>query len=250
MDSITEITSGIKPTSIHSSFVPLSHPATIVELAGPPGAGKTTVCRHLSGLLKEKDLQVLTLQDVKDHIQSLSLYRKLLLFTTTLFSTGHLLFSYSLSLVAQRIFSASSIYRYVRLSIFNTALQQIIASKAIDIVLLEQWIIQELWSATIFNHNSYQHFATTPRPFYFKVNYVFYLDIDPETASERIQNRSTNLSRFDRMPADQRLKELHRCNDYLFQIYKNSGCKNKFIISTQHSPALTAEHIMQHLGLV
>ncbi|GAB2530084.1 hypothetical protein [Rufibacter soli] len=129
------------------------------------------------------------------------------------------------------------------------ALAKLMSSKEVDLVLLEQWIIQELWSATIFKSTSYQQLATKLKAFHFKCDYIFYLDVDMPTAAERIQHRGTFLSRFDTMEASKRLEELNKHNGYLFQLYQSSGCKNKYVISTQGTPALTAESLLQHLDL-
>ena len=126
-------------------------------------------------------------------------------------------------------------------------LQQFIVKRKFDVLLLDQWIIQGLWSATIFRNNSYDLLHEKLSQFYFKSDIVLYLHIDSSTASERIDSRSTYTSRFDKMDAGKRLEELEKYSRYLFQLYENSNCMNKLEFSAMESPKKNAEDFLQHL---
>lgn len=225
--------------------------AVIIEFVGPPGAGKTTHCRYFATLLKEKNYQVVLLQNVKDYIREMSFLERLYLFSKILLLKSHTFLYYTLVLALNRIYSINSIYRYIRLSIFNLALHQYIRKKDVDIVLLEQWVIQELWSATIFRLKSskdYEKIKKDLKVFYFKIDFVLYLDIEMAVASERITMRNTSISRFDRMDPDERLKALIKYNTYLFQLYENSACNQKYLYTTENSPEVNAGYFLQHLN--
>jgi thymidylate kinase len=223
--------------------------ALIIEFVGPPGAGKTTSCRYFDQQLKEKGLRVATLQDIKGYLRKMSSSQKLLMLSKALLFRGHILLLYTASLALNRIYSVNSIYRYFRLTMFDLALKKFVKDKNVDIVLLEQWVIQELWSATIFKLKSYDKLKEHLARFYFKTDFVLYFDIDVAVASERIAMRNTNLSRFDRMDASKRFEELMKYSTYLYQLYENSDCERKYIYSTEHSPEKNAESFVQHLNL-
>lgn len=174
---------------------------------------------------------------------------KLLLSLKALLFRGHTLALYTASLAFNRIFSKNSVYRYARLTTFDVALRQFVTKKKIDVVLLEQWIIQELWSATIFKLKSYDTLNKRLSRFYFKTDYVFYFDIDVNTAAERIGMRNTNLSRFDRMDAKTRLEELRKYNTYLFQLYESSDCRRKHLFSGYNSPEKNAALFALHFDV-
>jgi thymidylate kinase len=219
----------------------------IIEFVGPPGAGKTTCCECFSEALKEKNFKVLMTKEIKDYIHDMNFFSKFYFFSKVLLSRFHILSFYIFILAYNRIYSANSIYRYVRLSVFNLVLNKFIKSRDVDIVLLDQWVIQELWSATIFKLKTYHKVGRYLKMFYFKVDFVMYFDIDIATASERIELRKTKFSRFDRMDPDKRLIELKKYNAYLFQLFKNSDCCQKFVLSANQSPLENAEIFIQYL---
>lgn len=221
----------------------------IVEFVGPPGAGKTTNCHSYTKMLKKKGLCVLTLQDIKDYLRNLYFPVKVLLLLKTALQLFPTLFSYARTLLAHRIFSISPIIRFLRISVFHAAMKQILRSREVDIVLLEQWMIQELWSATIFKPTSYQELEKKLQKYYLHTDQVVYFDIDLETASERISTRSSNLSRFDRMDANSRMKSLQQYTTYLYNLYTTSPCKNKYIISTRNHPDENAMLFIRHLKI-
>lgn len=227
----------------------LTHKTIVVEFVGPPGAGKSTNCRVFMGQLKEKGLQVLTLQEIKDYVRSMNLSDRFLLFLTFLYQRGHMMLGYMAVLALHRIYSVGSIYRYFRLNIFDLVLTQQLKHNRVDIVVLEQWIIQELWSATIFKFSSYSSLIKHLPRFGFKTDHLMYFDIDEVTASARIEMRKTNLSRFDRMEADERLRKLKIYSSYLYQLFESSDCRQKTVISQENSPEENAACFVQQLDM-
>ena len=221
--------------------------ATVIEFVGPPGAGKSTNSQVLSELLKSKGVRVCELQDIKRYVRELGFPERLLVLLKLVFVKSPGIVYYMLTLAAYRIYSINSVYRFLRLIIFDLALQQLRKNLCIDVVVLEQWIIQELWSATIFKLDSYTNIGKHLSRFYFKSDLVFYLDIDSNTASERIGSRKSNLSRFDLMPPKQRIEELQKYNTYLFQLFENSTCSHKLFSKGYDRPEINAAVFLHHL---
>ncbi len=223
--------------------------AIIIEFVGPPGAGKTSSCKCFAEQLKKKGFEVLMLQDVKDFLKNMNLSDKIFLSVKAIIFRSHSLLFYTATLAYNRIYSLNSINRYVRLTLYDLALKNLIKRQNINIVLLDQWIIQELWSATIFRAKSYNKISKSLSKFYFSTDAIFYFDIDINTASERIGMRRANLSRFDRMDAKKRMKELQNYNSYLFQLYESSDCKQKHLLSGLNSLENNAALFIEHFNM-
>lgn len=219
----------------------------IVEFVGPTGSGKTTNCSFFSDFFSKQNLNVYTFRDIKAFLYEQSFYHRLQIYLKTLFihSLDFLAFFYLLA--SYRIYSFDSIYRYMKLCLFNIVLHQFIGTRKVDALLLDQWIIQGLWSATIFKVHSFDKLQDELKRFYFKTDFVLYFNIDEETACERIQSRDCGRSRFDKMNYENKLAELKRYNPYLYRLFKNSDCPNKFEFSTKVSPVKNAEAFFHQL---
>jgi thymidylate kinase len=192
-------------------------------------------------LLKRKKLNVYVFRDVKEYFYGLNLYGKLFVILKTGAIHGLDFFAFFTVLTSHGIFSMDSVKRYIKLCVFNTALREFIKHRKVDVVLLDQWIIQGIWSATIFRLESHDKIQNKLSRFYFKTDFVLYFDIDAVTASERIDSRDSNTSRFDKMNVEKRLIEFEKYNGYLFQLYSNSACENKVMFSTKETPEKNAE---------
>ena len=221
--------------------------AIVIEFVGSPGAGKTTSCRHFSEMLQQKNLKVCQSQDIKDYILELSLLKKLVLFSETMLLKGRLLFLYPVILALNKAFTLHAVYRYVRLAVFNQALAKMVKTRGIDVVLLDQWVIQELWSATIFKLEKFDKVLKQLQKFYLETDLVFYFSINPETASERISGRDTNLSRFDGMSPEKRVEALSKYSNYLYQLYEMSDCGHKHVLLAEQNPSENAGYFYKQL---
>lgn len=223
--------------------------AIVIEFAGPPGAGKTTSCRHFAEYLANKGQTVFTLGDLKIYLKELSGLQKVLIAIQALLFRTPVFLHYIIVMAHNGIYSVNSIYRYVRLTIFDITLKKYLNTHNVNVVLLEQWIIQELWSATIFKLKSYEGIKDQLSKFYFKTDYVFYFDIDVATASERIKQRNTNLSRFDSLDDFKRAEQIKKYSTYLFQLYKKSDCPNKYVLQGNKSVQKNSESFFAYLQL-
>jgi len=208
----------------------------IIEFVGPTGSGKTTNCFHFTNHFRKEDLRVFVFKDIKIWLYQLAIHQRFSLYLDSLVSNRSNILSYFRLLASNGIYSIGSIYRYVKLCIFNTALQRFINIREFDILFLDQWIIQGLWSATIFKVKHYDNLQKEIGRFFFKTHLVLYFDIDEQTASERIAVRDSGRSRFDQMKKEKILEALGRYNQYLIRLYENSDCRFKMSFSTKVTP--------------
>lgn len=219
----------------------------IVEFVGPPGAGKTTNCLYFLELFRKRDINVYTFADIKAFFYRLDLVERLQVYVQAIMFYGSDFLSYCLLLVRRRIYSMDTVYRYMKLCVFNRALHQFIRQHDVDVVFLDQWIIQGLWSATIFKNRSTQKLQDELRQFYFKTDCVLYFHVDEDTACDRIHLRDNGKSRFDKMDKGRRLSELKRTTPYLYRLFENSDCQNKFQFSARRSAQKNAEDFLHQL---
>ena len=238
MESIKRIAKEqLKLNEASENKSPLRMKGVVVEFVGPTGSGKTTNCLYFSKLLKDNGLEVYVFSDLKKYLYSLKYHKKILILLKTLFYYSHHFLRFSVTLAYHGIFSFNSNIRYIKLCIFNMGLQHFLINRNVDVIIIDQWIIQGLWSATIFKLKSCERIQYALQQFYFKSNIVLYFDIDAATASERIGSRESQQSRFDKMDPAKRIAESEKYNAYLFQLYENSNCQHKFMYSTKESPA-------------
>ena len=219
----------------------------IIEFVGPPGCGKTTNCAHFSTLLNDKGVKTYVFKDVKEFLYSLGFLRRIRLYVSAPLYNIVRLFSYFYLLASNGILSADSGIRYIKLCIFDAAAREFMKTRRVDVLLLDQWIIQSLWSATIFKARTYVTLQQRLPEFYFPASCVLYFDLDPETASDRIEARASDTSRFDRMDPERRLAEMKHYNDYLKDLYKRSECASKLTFSAKVDPHINAEAFLKHL---
>lgn len=221
--------------------------AIVVEFVGPPGSGKTTNCSRFYELLTRNNFNVFILKDVREYFHNLKSYKKLVILLKVIFSPRCKFSLFIFTLAAAGIISLKSISRYYTLCAFNLALEDFIKVKDADVILLDQWIIQGLWSSTIFRTSHLSKLPDRLNRFYFETDYVLYFQIDSKTASGRIKSRDSGKSRFDLMNEEKRLAELNKYNGYLFELFNQSSCTNKRIYSTMVPPLDNAIDFLHQL---
>ena len=223
--------------------------AVIIEFVGLPGTGKTTSSRYFSHVLKERGLQVCLIEDIERYLKSLNFFQKLYIISKAGVLRAHLLLLYILLYVSNGMFSLEYFIHYASLILRETALKQLVKEKGIDVVLLDQWAIQAVWSSTIFHLKPTAFVIKYFKYLYLKTDFVLYFEIDPAIASQRMEMRPTFLSRFDLMDIKKRKEELMKYKNYLIQLYMNSDCKNKHIFSTELTPSENAKDFLDILRI-
>lgn len=226
---------------------PVKGRGLIVEFVGPPGAGKTTNCIYFLQLFRNRGLNAYTFHDIKSFLYRLDFIERLKVYLHVITFNGSCLLSYWSLLFRHRVYSLDSFFRYVKLCVFNRALHQFTRQHDVDVLLLDQWSIQGLWSATIFKKGATQRFQEELRRFYFKTDYVLYFELDDDTACDRIHLRDHGKSRFDKMGKDRRLFELKRTTPYLYRLFEKSDCPNKLKFSARRSAQKNAEDFLHQL---
>ena len=149
----------------------------VVEFVGPPGGGKTTNCNSFCAQLKRHDIVPYVFADVKKYLYKQKFHHKVIFVLRTLRAHGIHLIRFTFLLVTLGMFSFDSVFRYTKLCLFNQALQAFVIRQPKGIVLLDQWVIQGLWSATIFKTQPSAALALKLKRFYFPVDYVLYFDV-------------------------------------------------------------------------
>ncbi len=220
----------------------------IVEFVGPTGGGKSTNCKTFSQFLTARHLKVGIFGDVKDYFHQLPGRAQAKLITNAFLHHGMSMLSFTWLLMANHIYRINSLYRFIKLCIFHEMMIEYIDVSNVNVLLLDQWAVQGLWSATIFsNRTAYEKILTQLSSFFFPVDLLVYLNIDANTASDRIMSRDVHKSRFDQMDHSKRMMEFSKYNYYLLQLFEQSPCKQKLRLSAKDTPQANAEEFMNYL---
>lgn len=219
----------------------------VVEFVGTPGGGKTTNCNSICALLVEEGIQPFVFTDVKKYLYKAHIFKKILIVWSTIWRHGKDIVLFNFFLVRSGVLSFDSVFRYCKLCLFNQSLQEFKALNPQSIILLDQWVIQGLWSATIFRLKDLEKAADRLKRFYFPVDYIVYFDVDIETAAQRVGTRSTETSRFDKMPEVKRLEVMKKYNEYLVALYQQATALAKWKVSTLISPQQNATDFLKQL---
>lgn len=171
----------------------------IIEFAGLPGCGKSTVSRQLEENLKKKGYSVKTRKDI---MQGVEKGKRLLGNPLLWFNTGRLLL-YSLK------YKNTDKYDYcIRIVYMNSQLKKIIKGNADEVFILEEGILQDL-TAIAYNkpaeQNNYSRLALNILNQI--KNHIFYVNchLPLETDIERIQLRGRRDKKYG---GDKDIKEL------------------------------------------
>lgn len=209
----------------------------VIEFVGSPGTGKTTSSHCFSNVLKASGLKVCLIEDLERFLKNSNRVTRISIAIGACITKGPLLLLYVALFALNGIFSLDSFIHYASLTLREAALKWFCKYDNIDVVILDQWGIQALWSSTIFYNYPSNVVTKCLRYLYLKTNIVIYFDIPPAVASKRIELRPTSNSRFDLMDAQKREKELSKYDKLLFQLYLYSNCRNKYIFSTEPEPS-------------
>lgn len=247
MSALNHIERSINPLEGEDVRMLLKGRGLIVEFVGPPGAGKTTNCLYFLEFFRKLGINVYTFTDIKAFLYRLDFVDRLQVYLQAIIFNGPDLRLYCSLLIRHGIYSLDTVYRYMKLCVFNRALHQFIRQHDVDIVLLDQWIIQGLWSATIFKNSPTRKLQDELRQFYFKTDCVLYFNLDDHTACDRIHLRDNGRSRFDKMDKAKRLLELKGTTPYLHRLFENSDCQNKFEFSARNSTQKNAGDFLHQL---
>ncbi|MDZ7957337.1 MAG: AAA family ATPase [Aulosira sp. DedQUE10] len=211
------------------------HPL-ILEFVGLPGAGKTTVCHEVASLLKEQGVSLVAGDEILYQWKQQSNWQQLRKLIPQTQNQWQILL-HSLFLASQvkptngqsfskaaKIFTnvkrLDAIARSHSVSEISAAPRAIARHQDPQIILLDQGLLQETWSVGITGttpalENVRQELALL---FHQRPMAIVYFQIDVDTALERVQNRPTAESRFDRMHPEAAQQLLSKYVSYLQEI--------------------------------
>lgn len=173
----------------------------IIETVGLPGAGKTTVVERTLEVLRARDYRVLSRRDLPGLLMAKGGLVRRGRLAARLVSFGFRRPRLLASAVAVcRGKRSLNLPRAYDLATSELYLEEI-ARTDVDIVLLDQFLLQSLWSAALSRgiceptrHCAFISEVQALTPFS-----VVHLRVDIDTALSRIEARPTSGSRFDRL---------------------------------------------------
>lgn len=124
--------------------------ALICEFIGLPGAGKTTVRTSVQKALSDQGLRLADWADLFHWYKNLGLFRRLRLscrFGPQLAGDLVLFLNLALSLRPLTLYRLKSALRW---SLWDCRLRSFLEVRAPDVCLLDQWLLQEIWSLELF----------------------------------------------------------------------------------------------------
>jgi adenylate kinase family enzyme len=176
-------------------------PSVVVELAGLPGAGKTTICRHLTTPHRTK--ASVPLIELRPSIGMFAVAWDLLMLCL-----GARPFQWARLLHAINFVALMRCYTTVSLP-----------------VVLEQGMLHKIWSmlmdAESYSATRLQSLIASIRPF--APNYLVWVDAPVHTAGLRVSQRSGGRSRFDNLTPREteiRLAQKSLLLNELFDLYR------------------------------
>ena len=196
----------------------------VLEFIGLPGAGKTAVAACLVSELKARGIACAERRAPR-HPNEGTMVRRIRRATALL--REHELTVASLRFAASvRPLSLGRLARALRLSGWATQFRSY-ATSGVEVIVLDQGPLQDVWSLTVpsrrWNEPAMQaavrRLLHTPR-----LGRAFvYVEVDVETAAERLGQRRGTRSRFDRLSPAQRRAWLDRYERALTSVFEYAG---------------------------
>lgn len=208
----------------------------VVEFAGNPGSGKTTNCLAFIDALGSLNIRVGTFADVKSYLYRSNVSSKWIMLRWFLRHHAYSVLRFSWVLVSHRLLGWETMVRYVKLCVFNSALQGYKQSRSVEIILLDQWSIQGLWSIALYSKSISEKLLKDLAHFLFSVDCLIYIDLEEQEAVGRIHGRHTKTSRFDWMDDHVRLQMLIDHSSALRHLFEAANCPVKMTLSGKRTP--------------
>lgn len=202
------------------------------EFTGLPGAGKTTISKAVAHKLTGMNYKYYVNSSVsKTHIVGQvgfgRIFNKLETFYDLISSC--ILYKYValnalICAIQTRPLSLVSFLRAAKLLIRLNFIKTIMRENY-DLVILDQGLLQYMWSiSAIDNPLPEKHFIRLLKSLVAEISLAIVLiEIDVDIAIERINNRPTMTSRFDKMPLKKTEKLLMKQQDFFKQVVNWSG---------------------------
>lgn len=236
----------------------------LIEFAGLPGSGKTTIKKLLIEIYDRLGYSCFSEEDlIKYRTNQYRLNRFCFFLQETFqFCAYYLsrpLILFSLICYASQVKPFNKI-RFKRIIVLLKMIYKIHFSYSIaeknqsKLVIFDQGIVQAIWSLIVDGHppnDKYLKLLLKTLKDSFSV--VVFLQIDSISSLARIQNRSCDDGRFDRMNASEVRQLLEGHKEYIERIIENisglNGKENIIYVNGNDDPAINAIIINRFLGI-
>lgn len=209
-----------------------------IEFIGNPGCGKSTIANKLCDYLS-RDHKVFNLGE------SININKKLLY--TFFFIVLHPVKFISLlnSIIKTKQPNSKTLFKMVVNMSYLYGVINKLNSKNYDYVVLDQGLIQGLWSIDLEANLSMNRDSTIKK---LPLNYsLIYIDVDNKSILERLNGRESNFSRFEK---NMDKIDLERSNSKLQELY-NCFESRKFIFNNNNAIEITKlVDMMKQKGII
>jgi thymidylate kinase len=202
--------------------------ALVVEFLGLPGAGKSTVATKLVAALQAEGIAVRTTDDFVAWLARQSRRRKLAILIGNWLWAGRQLWSALRFGLSLRPLAGFSLSRIIMVPFINCCFEAYRAQDRATVLIMDQANMQLVWSVGAYGDRYDAHLlhalsriarGRSPTIFAF-------ISASPEVSAERIRQRPSNLSRFDRETPSRLAKAMNgaaRLMDELAGCLKRDG---------------------------
>lgn len=189
----------------------------LIEFYGLPGSGKSTLTKSVLSDEKLNASNILPLKLWRDY-QKFDISFNSLLKITRVFLTILKNIKLFKGLIFLKSLGRKKLYLYRIYVLFKTLSMIRYYSKRYDLIILEEGVIQNLWSiiTLLDSKNDIQYFFSKVKDSKFSL--FFYLKVNSETASQRVILRSSKhkQTRFNGM-TEKELVSVFNGNSYVFE---------------------------------
>jgi thymidylate kinase len=185
---------------MHAGVRAPGHGAPVVEFLGLPGAGKSTVALALVAALQAEGIAVRTTDDFVAWLASQSRLRKLAILVHNGAWAGRQLWTALRFGLSLRPVAGFSLSRIVLVPFINCCFEAYRAQERGAVLVMDQANMQLVWSVGAYADSHDVHLLhalfriVRGRP----PTLFAYISASPEISAERIRQRPSTLSRFDR----------------------------------------------------
>jgi len=203
----------------------------IIEFYGLPGTGKTSVADLVIEDMLSKGCRVQGRQDYESWLKGLGVYSKAVIVTKILVSIClniNMLFKYILT---TKPLKSINIKLLILILYKNFSLKEFKKNCDSEYILLDQFLMQDLWSLFVFSSLYSQKFIEFIVGKHANFDCIFFFRLPARKNAQRLYGRKGGTSRFDLSDYDDVLSLLIKKSRYTDEIYSFNGkCKVSYFV--------------------